>query len=235
MEPIEIPKILTSCMNDFNAFYTSKHKNQKLSWCYGLGTVEIQYLYLQKKYISVSTLMQIALLCALEKYGKKTIDSLAGILGVDPKNLAYEASGLIFNPSFNKNRSPTAGIIIGNFKEELEPATEVDINKNFTCSSVKFQTLPMVSRKKKPEDEEKEDAINLKKYQDMLLQMNITRIMKGRIGNKTTHVWLVSETSKQIEVFKAQPQQIKEAIEKLIEKNIMKRAENDRTCYEYVA
>ncbi len=59
--------------------------------------------------------------------------------------------------------------------------------------------------------------------------------MKGRIGQKTSHVFLVGEVAKQIELFQAQPPQIKERIECLIEKQIMKRNENDRNCYEYVA
>ena len=50
--------------------------------------------------------------------------------------------------------------------------------------------------------------------------------MKSRIGQTTTHVWLINEASKQIDLFRAQPQQIKENIEKLIEKNIIKRADN---------
>lgn len=59
--------------------------------------------------------------------------------------------------------------------------------------------------------------------------------MKGRIGQKTTHVWLVNEVAKQIELFQAQPPQIKERIECLIEKQIIKRNESDRNCYDYVA
>lgn len=59
--------------------------------------------------------------------------------------------------------------------------------------------------------------------------------MKGRIGQKTTHVFLVNETSKQIELFQVQPPQIKERIECLIEKSIIKRSDSDRNAYEYVA
>ena len=51
----------------------------------------------------------------------------------------------------------------------------------------------------------------------------------------TTHNWLVSEAIKQIDRLKAQPQQIKENIEKLIEKNCIKRDEKNKGCYEYVA
>ena len=56
--------------------------------------------------------------------------------------------------------------------------------------------------------------------------------MKSRIGTETTHVWLVNETAKQIYLFKSDPQQIKENIEKLIEKNILKR---NHASYEYIA
>ena len=56
--------------------------------------------------------------------------------------------------------------------------------------------------------------------------------MKSRIGQETSHVWLVGEASKQVDLFKAQPQQIKENIEKLIEKNIIKRK---GASYEYIA
>ena len=59
--------------------------------------------------------------------------------------------------------------------------------------------------------------------------------MKTRIGQVTTHSWLVNETAKQIDLFMAQPQQIKENIEKLIEKNAIQRSDNNQACYEYIA
>ena len=60
--------------------------------------------------------------------------------------------------------------------------------------------------------------------------------MKSRIGQETTHNLLVSETIKQVENrVTAQPPIIKDNIEKLIEKNIIKRNENNKGCYEYVA
>ena len=59
--------------------------------------------------------------------------------------------------------------------------------------------------------------------------------MKSRIGKETTHDWLINETAKQINSFTAQPTQIKENIEKLIEDNFIKRDENKRGYYEYVA
>ena len=59
--------------------------------------------------------------------------------------------------------------------------------------------------------------------------------MKGRINQKTTHALLVAEVVKQIDMFQVQPPQIKERIEALIEKQIIKRKDGDKSCYDYVA
>lgn len=79
------------------------------------------------------------------------------------------------------------------------------------------------------------DAANLKNYQNIIVDSNVTRIMKGRIGQKTTHLFLINEVAKQIELFQAQPGLIKERIEALIDKGIIKRDESDRTCYTYIS
>ena len=102
---------------------------------------------------------------------------------------------------------------------------------------MKIQTLPLAQKKSASEvkQAEIEEAQIIKKYQDNILQATLTRIMKSKIGQETTHVWLVNEAAKQIDLFKAQPQQIKENIEKLIEKNVIKRNEKNRTCYDYIA
>ena len=59
--------------------------------------------------------------------------------------------------------------------------------------------------------------------------------MKANNGKSVKHVWLLNEVSKQILNFKAQPQQIKENIEKIIEKAVIKRDEKEIGCYLYIA
>ena len=56
--------------------------------------------------------------------------------------------------------------------------------------------------------------------------------MKSRIGIETTHLWLANETAKQIDLFNAQPEDIKLNIEKLIGRFIIKRSDKNRACYE---
>ena len=59
--------------------------------------------------------------------------------------------------------------------------------------------------------------------------------MKSQNGKKVQHTWLINEVSNQIEDFNAQPHQIKENIEKLIEKIVIKRDEKESNCYVYLA
>ena len=240
MEKIEMPKYLSSCLDDFEQFYLKKHQGQKLLWCLGLSKVEIQYLYLKNKNISLSTLPQLLSLLELEIHEKLTLGKIAELLGCQPSTITTDIQGLVFNPSFNPHGQGDKGVIVGTFNaqtKEFKESDEITINKNFVSARVKFNTIPLPQKKSASEIKaiEIEEAQITKRYQDNILQATITRIMKSRIGQKTTHVWLVGEASKQIDLFKAQPQQIKENIEKLIEKNVIKRSDSDRTCYDYIA
>ena len=77
--------------------------------------------------------------------------------------------------------------------------------------------------------------MNIQIYKNNIIQSTITRIMKSRIGTETTNLWLANETAKQIDLFNAQPEDIKLNIEKLIERCIIKRSDKNRACYEYIS
>ena len=240
MEKIELPKFLSSCLDSFVKFYINRHEHQKLFWFLGLSRIEIQYLYLNNKNISVSTLPQLLTLLLLEEKGELTLKEISDLLGCKLDTIIDNIQGLVYNPSFNPNSQNDKGIIIGTFNGETKEFKETDkikINVNFICERIKFSTIPLSKKKSDSElkKEEKEEKIIIKKYEDNILQSTIARIMKSRIGVETNHSWLVGETSKQVNLFNAQPQQIKENIEKLIEKNIIKRTDKDGSCYEFIA
>ena len=240
MEKLELPKFLSSCLDSFEQFYINRHEHQKLFWFLGLSRIEIQYLYLNNKNISVSTLPQLLTLLLLEEKGELTLKEISDLLGCKLDTIIDNIQGLVYNPSFNPNSQNDKGIIIGTFNGETKEFKETDkikINVNFICERIKFSTIPLSKKKSDSElkKEEKEEKIIIKKYEDNILQSTIARIMKSRIGVETNHSWLVGETSKQVNLFNAQPQQIKENIEKLIEKNIIKRTDKDGSCYEFIA
>ena len=236
---IKLPPLFSSCIEDFEKYYLKKYPEQKLIWHLGFSKVEIQYLYLKNKNISISTLPQILILLELEKSEPLSIKQLSEKFGCPTELIENSIEGLIFNPSFNQKCEKNKGVIISTTtqKSEFNDTDEFKINPDFKSIKQKFNTIPMPKKKSEQQlnDEEKASKREYERYEGYLIQSNLIRIMKSRIGQVTTHNWLVSEAIKQIDRLKAQPQQIKENIEKLIEKNCIKRDEKNKGCYEYVA
>ena len=232
-EKIIIPNFLRFCIYDFEKYYLNKYKNKKLIWSLNLSRLEIQYLYLKNKNISISTLPQLLTLLLLEKYNKLSIQQISEFLGYDLKLLKKDIIGLIFNPNFNPNDEINKGIILADVdpvKQELQEDTEITINKIFSIAQQRFSTLPKKGMVRFLEEEEEEKKI-IKRREDMIIQATLTRIMKSRIGQKTTIKMLFNEAAKKITLFKVEPHQIEENIEKLIEKNCIKMVQN---YYEYI-
>ena len=241
-EKMELSPLLKFISQDFEKVYISKHSHQKLIWCHGLSKINIEYLCFKKKgnYESKSTLLQYLILLQIEKYGKLSLRKIANNINCKINLILDDISGLIFNPSFNPQHQKDKGILLGNFDDKtliFKEDDEVWLNNDFKGSKLRFNTIPLNIKRSEKEikDEENLDELIAKKYQDNIIQSTTTRIMKGLNGQKVQHSWLINEVSNQINLFNAQPQQIKDNIEKLIEKNIIKRGEKDKSYYEYIA
>ena len=174
----------------------------------------------------------------MEKSGTLSIKKLAEILDCKEALIKESIEGLILNPSFNKKQNIDQGVIIPTTttEKDFNPNDEFKINMNFSHGTIMFNTIPMPKKKtpKEEKNKEEEEKFEIKKYQDNIIQATIVRIMKGKNGS-AQHEWLVREVSRQIELFTAQPQQIKENIEKVMEKGLIKREEKDKSCYVYTA
>ena len=231
VENFQMPKYMETCLEDFENYYLGIHKERMLRWILPESRLVIQYLYLKEKNTSVSTLPQYLTLLLLEKHGSLTIEKIAELLGCKISTVLYDINGLAFNFSFNPDGRPDNGVIIGSFKDKNFTKNDtIEINANFKVELQQFKTLPIPVEieKNKGEKEEKE----IKRFQNNYLQAKIVRILKSRIGQLTTHDYLINEVTKTTDLFEPQPQQIKENIELLIEKNAIKR-EKDK-CYTYV-
>jgi DNA-binding MarR family transcriptional regulator len=235
MMKMEIPKFMKACMEDFEN-YLSKFTNNKLLWFLGLSKLEIQYLYLDNKNISISTLPQYLILLALEKNGTLTIGQVAELIGMPVNTIMPDIIGLVLHPSFNKEEQLEKSVIIGSFdikKRDFKKTDTIRINDNLKIASQKFSTLPYQVKNKNDEENEEEATI-IKAFQNNIIQATITRIMKCRIGEINSHDWLINEVTKNIALFDVKPKQIKANIEKLIDKNVIKRSDKNRNCYDYI-
>ena len=240
LEKMNLPVFLSQITNDFEKIYANRHYYSKLIWLHYLSKVDIKYICFKDKYESKSTLLQFLILLQIEKEGKLTLKKIAENIGCKVNLVLEDISGLIFNQSFNPQHKKDKGLLLGNFDDktiEFKETDEVWFNYEFKNNHIRFSTIPLNIKKSESEikKEEKLDELNIKKYQDNIIQAKITNIMKANNGKSVKHVWLLNEVSKQILNFKAQPQQIKENIEKIIEKAVIKRDEKEIGCYLYIA
>jgi hypothetical protein len=238
---MNLPPLLSSFANDFENIYKQRHSSHsKLFWLHKLSTVKIKYIcFNNNNYESQTTLLQYLILLEVEKNQKLSLKKIAENIGCEINLILKEISGLIFNKSFNPNLERDKGLLLGNFDEkaEFKETDEVWFNFDFKNEHLRFNTISMNIKKSENEiNKEKEnEELIIKKKQDNIIQATLTRIMKSQHGKKVQHSWLVNEVSEQITEFKAQPHQIKLNIEKIIEKNVIKRDEDDGSCYMYIA
>jgi cullin 3 len=95
--------------------------------------------------------------------------------------------------------------------------------------------VPAVTHKKKTTDKteaEKVDDKEIRIERQNIIDAVIVRVMKARKTEK--HNQLLEDVMRQITIFLPQPQMIKQRIESLIEREYLKRDENDRSKYIYL-
>ena len=161
---------------------------------------------------------------------------MAELLEMPVNTILFEIIGLVLHPSFNKGKKLEKSVIIGSFnikERDFKKTDTIRINDNLKIADQKFSTLPY--QMKNEYDEEKlNEAKIIEKFQDNIIQAKIARIMKCRIGEITSHDWLINEVTKNIDLFIPKPNQIKANIGKLIEKNVIKRSDKNKHCYDYI-
>ena len=179
------------------------------------------------------------ILLQIEKYKKLSILKIAENIGCKVNLVLDDINGLIFNPTYNPQHLKDKGLLLGNFDENNKTFKETDefwFNFDFNSKKSRFNTKSLFKKSEQEiKKDEKDEAECIRKFNNNIIQATIARIMKSQNGKKVQHVWLINEVSKQISLFTAQPQQIKENIEKIIEKSIIARDEENPSYYIYIA
>lgn len=113
---------------------------------------------------------------------------------------------------------------------EFQPNEKTKIVATFANPNVKVNYVPMPVEKKEVAAANQVDPFTDERKN--ILDAVIVRIMKARKTEK--HNQLLEDVIKQISMFLPQPQWIKMRIESLIEREYLKRDENDRSKYIYL-
>ncbi|CAI2383746.1 unnamed protein product [Moneuplotes crassus] len=225
----KLPPELSVCSQKFSLFYKEKNGGRNLKWLYGSCNAVINTLLFNKTYTLTVTCYQAVILCLFNEHERLTVAQVKEMSCLPEEELVRQLKQLC-NPkmrllSKDKPKVP-----------KFAPDEGLEVNTNFKYNLVKVNFIPKVVYKKKHlqkmTDIENKIKEEIKSERALVLDAMIVRIMKAR--KKESHTELITEVIKQIFLFKPQPQMIKQSIERLIEKEYLKRSKDDLQIYIYI-
>ncbi len=227
--PLILPVQLKACESNFEAFYKSKHSGKHLQWLHSACTVTIQTKCFDKQYAFTTSLYQTAILCLFNDFPVLTIKQIEEKTNL-PLPVLEEQLKYLFNPK-------QTVLLKDNAKSpKITPDEQVRVNDKFSNPSLIHKFVPrknvVKSDPNQKGDLEKQIDKELAMERGFTLEAMIVRIMKARINEN--HNNLVAEVIRQVNLFKPAPSMIKEAIERLIEKEYLERDAANRSTYKYI-
>ncbi|KIM20117.1 hypothetical protein M408DRAFT_30636 [Serendipita vermifera MAFF 305830] len=201
-----IPQEIVPIYERFLRFYQSKHTNRRLRWLWNYSKNELRTKYLNRNYVLVTSARQMAILIQYNTSDTFSIDELTASTGITKELLARILDVLV-----------KTDILISDERDWYS------LNLNFKSKKTRLDISLLSEAEFKPE------TVDILKVVDedrkYVVQATILRIMKARRTSK--HQALVAEVVSQLSQ-RCIPKVdvIKYAIEMLLEKKYMKRAED---------
>ncbi|KAG8808070.1 hypothetical protein FRC17_004145, partial [Serendipita sp. 399] len=210
-----IPREILPTYERFTRYYQNKHSGRKLTWLWNYSKNELRTNYLNQKYILMTSSYQMAILIQYNNAETLSLDELFAATSIS-KDLLTQILGVLVK----------AKILIN------EETDQYDLNPNFKSKKIRVNlNLPIKA-------EVKAEAVDVLKAVDedrkYVIQATIVRIMKARKTLKNQA--LIQEVISQInQRFTPKIPDIKKAIETLLEKEYIERAEGQRDTFNYLA
>ncbi|GAA6031535.1 hypothetical protein JCM8097_006505 [Rhodosporidiobolus ruineniae] len=226
--PIALPPYLTTHLERFKAFYVSKHSGRTLSWAHGLDTCSLRAQFPKggRKELMVSLGQAVVLLLFNEvgEGGKLSLEEIGEATKLEKKELNRTLQSLACGKVRVLVKHPKG--------RDVNPDDQFSFNEDFKDDHIRIKINQI--QQKETAEENKSTTERVFTDRSSHLQLAIVRIMKARKTLK--HSELVMEVVRQIgQRFKVEPAEIKKSISSLIDREYMRRAEDQQNVYEYVA
>ena len=233
MDDVILPPELQILKDSGREFYDTKHKGRNLTWAPNFGTVDIRMHYPSNIYeVNMSTLSAtIMLSCFNEDDSNSKEVSFEQILektGIPEQELKRHLQSIsVASRTRLLKKIPMS--------RDIHSGDMFKINEQFKSPHIRIKVLTVAAGSRVENDSERNGTLEvIKKSRIVETQAAIVRVMKARRVLK--HEELLNEVVKQLmNRFKPQPAFIKEQIEELIDKEYLKRDDNDRSIYQYLA
>ena len=231
-----VPEELVASQENFWNYYKKKHQGRKIVWQYALGNCTVAFTTTTvgsktKTYDLIVTLLQALILVCFNERDRWTLPELVQRIGLEDRE---ELERTLISMSAGKEQFRVLVRKKGAAARDPNAMVADDdvfqVNKKFS-SNMKRIKIPNILKKATKEERDKvvEGVSRDRLY---LIDAVLVRIMKAR--KTILHQQLIPQVLEQVKV-PAQPSDIKQRIESLIEREYMERDEKDRTRYNYLA
>lgn len=216
-----IPPELESCVTSFFLFYQNEHKNRRLNWLYHLSKGELHMIGKNnRRYVLLCSTFQMGILLQYNKQTEFTLHQLQAYTNLDLEILSQILETLV-----------KAKILISESNSFEDLDNKISLNLNYNNKKMRLNiNIPLKKEAAKEDKKTLKTVVEDRKY---VIQAAIVRIMKAR--KELSHQLLVAQVLAQIERFKPTVQGIKNCITDLIEREYIRRKENSKDIYEYLA
>ncbi|KAJ9113817.1 hypothetical protein QFC19_000010 [Naganishia cerealis] len=202
-----IPKQLAPIYERFKGFYTTNHSGRKLTWLWQLSNNEIKMTFTKPNYILMASSYQTAILLQFNETHSLSYAELA------------EATQLA-----ETQLKPVLNLLV-KAKLLLVDGDQYDLNMNFKSKKIRININQAIRAEKQQEASDVMKSVD--EDRKFVYQATIVRIMKMR--KTLTHQALIQETVSLISpMFVPKVSYIKQAIDHLIDKEYLERAEGSR-------
>ncbi|GAA5919879.1 hypothetical protein JCM1841_002089 [Sporobolomyces salmonicolor] len=213
---LNMPAELVKTKDRFEGYYMNKHSGRKLTWLWQHCRNELRTLYTPQKYFFVTSTFQACVLLQFNSAGSDSLsyDEIATGTGMTAETL-----------------KPVLNLLVKQRVLELKEGN-YELNLGFKSKKIRVPlNMPIKA-------EQKQESAAVMKHVDedrkILIQATIVRIMKSRKTLK--HQQLIAETIDQLKSrFQPRVPDVKKAIDQLLDKEYLERAEGTRDVYNYLA
>ena len=218
-----LPRSMKKVIDHFEGYFKSLHEKRLLRWVHDLGTVEVVGHFDAKSVVLQVSTLQCCILLILNQIASIKIVDMTRMLGVDALQIKKQLKPLCSRKFHILNKSPSKGYDVKHV---------LSMNMAWNPPHKRYRIPSGVHKVTQSERKETEDQV----FGDrrLMIEASIVRIMKTRKSLK--HSLLIADVSQQLmHRFKIEPKQIKERIADLIDREYLRRDDDDSHLYHYIA